>query len=149
MKKICLLLFAVVFTAVACNGTPKLRQDSILEIKEHKYSVQIADTPEERALGLSGIPAISDGEGMLFLFSEPQKLQFWMKGMLFPIDIIWINGNKIVDITENVQPQINTPEISLPTYSPSQDADKVLEVKGGWAIKHDIRIGDTFTLNNP
>jgi uncharacterized membrane protein (UPF0127 family) len=144
-KKIIMLASLIMLVAASCNKS-YLRQDAILEIEAHKYSVQLADTPQARADGLSGIPSISDSEGMMFLFSEPQRLQFWMKGMNFPIDIVWINGDKIVDITDNIKPEPNKSDSELTIYSPGVDADKALEVNAGWALRHDVHPGETFTL---
>jgi len=144
-KKIFLLLPCIAVLAASCNNASNIKQDAVLEVHDHKYSIQLADTPQKRADGLSGVAKISDGEGMLFLFSEPQHLQFWMKGMLFPLDIIWINGDKVVDISDGLQPEPGKDDASLNVYSPITDADKALEVNSGWALRHDVKIGDTIT----
>src|SRR3954465_15494311 len=129
MVKGLLFLFSISFIAAACNVHPThLMQEKVLTIKAHKYTVQLADTPDGRDKGLGGIKQIGEEEGMLFLFSEPQMPSFWMKDMLFPIDIVWINGDRIVDITDNVKPMPDTPVVQLPIYKPSVAADKVLEV---------------------
>jgi uncharacterized membrane protein (UPF0127 family) len=142
MKKILLVAVLLSLTAVSCNKSTVLAQDKILQLKQFKITVQLADTPEKRAQGLSGIKQITDNEGMLFLFSEPQRPAFWMKGMNFPLDIIWIHGDTIVGISDNVKPMPNTGDDSLPKYYPPQDSDKVLEVNGGWAFRHDVNVGD-------
>ena len=146
-RKVLLLISSLMFFAFACNGTPVLKQDAIVEIKAHKYSAEIADTPQAREDGLSGIASISDTEGMLFLFSEPQILKFWMRGMQFPIDIIWIDGDTIVDITENVAvPSPATGDFDLGIYQPSKPSDKAFEVNSGWSLRHDIKIGDKVSI---
>jgi uncharacterized membrane protein (UPF0127 family) len=149
MKKIIWLSLCLGFVAAACNSSSNLTYDAVLEIKAKKYNIQLADTPQERLVGLAGVPRIKDSEGMLFLFSEPKRLEFWMKDMQFPIDIIWINGDKIVEITENIQPQPNRTDQELTIYKPSVDVDKVLEVNAGWALRKDIRPGNTITIIKP
>lgn len=91
-------------------------------------AVEIADTKEERARGLSFRRSIGPSEGMLFLFDSPGRYGFWMKDMNFAIDIIWIRGDRVVGIVENAtpEPDKNTPE--FPIYYPPGDVDKVLEV---------------------
>jgi uncharacterized membrane protein (UPF0127 family) len=130
--------------AAACNHN-SLVQDEVLQIKQHKLNVQLADTPEKRQKGLGGITSISDSEGMLFIFS-PSQPQFWMKDMKFSIDIIWIKDNKIVGITDNVKAEPNTPDDQLIRYSPPSEVDKVLEVSAGWTFRHDVWAGDTISV---
>ena len=59
--------------------------------------------------------------------------------MKFPIDIIWINNDKIVQITKNAD---LTQAKNIPTYTPKQKASKVLEVNAGFCEKHNIKVGD-------
>jgi uncharacterized membrane protein (UPF0127 family) len=146
MKKIFMMLCLVSFTAAACNTSlATLRHDKVLGIKTRKLSVQVADSPQSRAAGLSGLKSMSEEEGMLFLFSEPSQPQFWMKDMLFPIDIIWINGNKIVGITDNIKAEPGRSDAELSRYSSPFPADKVLEVNAGWTFRKDVNVGDTVT----
>jgi uncharacterized membrane protein (UPF0127 family) len=146
MKKIALVSTAVSLLAFSCNSQTQLHLDEVLQIKAQKLSVALADTPEKRAQGLSGIPAILEDEGMLFLFSAPSLPEFWMKDMNFPIDIVWINGDKIVAITDSVKPEQGKSDSELIRYSPQVNADKVLEVNSGWAYRHDVNVGDTVTV---
>ena len=48
-----------------------------------KVKVEIVDTVESRALGLSGRAELKDGNGMLFVFDDVGKYNFWMKNTLF------------------------------------------------------------------
>src|SRR3989304_6446445 len=57
-------------------------------------NVEIAQTEAEREQGLSGHKPLADDEGMLFIFDKPGYHGFWMKDMLFSIDIIWISADK-------------------------------------------------------
>lgn len=146
VKKFLTLVVAVSLTAMSCNNKPVLSQDRILQIKQFKITVQLADTPEKRNAGLSGISGITDSEGMLFLFSEPSRPSFWMKDMNFPIDFIWINGDKIIGITDNAKLQPGVADERLAKYSPPVKADKVLEVNAGWAFRHDVNVGDSVSV---
>lgn len=101
--------------------------------------VDIATTPAERSQGLSGRPSLGENEGMLFVFGVPGKYQFWMKDMLFPLDLIWIREGEIVDMTVDVPPP--GPDGELPVYAPFEAADMVLEVRAGFAAAHGLRVG--------
>ena len=64
--------------------------------------VEIARTPEEQSLGLGERNALAWGHGMLFLYDKPGFPRFWMKGMRFDIDIVWILGDRIAEISHRV-----------------------------------------------
>ena len=69
------------------------------------YRVRIADSPAERAQGLSGTAPLPQGEGMLFIFERAGMYGFWMKDMNYPIDIIWLNDDlESVGATKNISP---------------------------------------------
>ncbi len=114
-----------------------------IEIRGTVIEAEIADTLRKRTQGLSGRPGLAENKGMLFIFKIPYKYGFWMKDMNFPIDIIWINSDKIVDFAENVQPSAGD---SLPIFRPSAAADKVLELSAGSVERLNIKVGDVAAL---
>lgn len=109
-----------------------------------KLSVMIADTPELQERGLSGHKSLGGNEGMLFVFPAPVKTGFWMKDMLFPIDIVWFDANRhIVDVWGNASPS-SYPEIR----TPHSEASYVLEVQSGFFKKHNLKFGDVLELES-
>jgi len=110
----------------------------------HKLTAAIADDDQKRKQGLGDREFLADETGMLFIFDKPDFYAFWMRGMKFPLDFIWIRGDEISDITENVP----VPEDSShpATYRPAQTADKVLEVEAGWIEKHQVRVGNKVII---
>ena len=74
----------------------------------------------------------------IFVFDKSYKYSFWMKDMLFPIDIIWIGEDfSVVDITENAEPN------SYPNlFTPREEALYVLEVNAGFSNEKGLKIGD-------
>ena len=131
-------------------GIPFLPQQSVqreLTINEKKLQVEIADTQGKRSKGLGGRESLGEGKGMLFIFPKADKYPFWMKGLNFPLDFIWINGDKVVDILPNVSPPSpGQPDESLTIYQPRVEIDKVLEINGGTAEKLGIKFDDTVTF---
>lgn len=104
----------------------------------------VADTETKRRYGLSDQPYLAPDHGMLFLFDAPVQPSFWMKDMNFPIDIIWLSGTTVVEITQNAPvpiPGVGTDE--LPRYGPDSPVDRVLEVNAGFAAAHGIMQGET------
>ena len=104
-------------------------------------TVEVAATETQKQKGLGGRQILADGHGMLFPYDHKEQYNFWMRGMLIPLDFIWIDGNRIADITENVPP----PEASgSPVIvKPGVEVNKVLEVNAGTVKQSGIRIGDT------
>lgn len=68
-----------------------------------------------------------------------------MKGMTFPIDIVWINKGIIIGIEHNV-PIPTSGDDPLPTYRSTDPVDTVLEVAGGFTDRHNIQIGQTLNV---
>lgn len=105
--------------------------------------VTIADTAALREQGLSGHPGLKSDEGMLFLFEHAGQYPFWMKGMLFPIDIIWISTDwKIVTIAKAI-----TPETYPEAFFPEDPAQYVLEVPAGFSTQHNLSVGMPVFFN--
>ncbi|MFP3867492.1 MAG: DUF192 domain-containing protein [Desulfobacteraceae bacterium] len=105
-----------------------------LFINEVPIKVEIAETPEKIYQGLSGREALPEGRGMLFVMPSLEYQHFCMRGMLFPIDIIWIAKGRVIGLAPNLSPQDNR------TFSSPAPADQVLEVPAGFCQKHQIRI---------
>ncbi len=87
-------------------------------------------------------------EGMLFIFPSEGQHSFWMGGMLFPLDFIWISSDRtVVDITVDVpSPEPGVPDGELPRYRPDQAVLYVLEVNAGVVREAGVQIGDTVTF---
>ena len=118
-----------------------------LEISGHQFKVEIADTQEKRSKGLSGRERIASDEGMLFIFDKVDKYPFWMKGLNFPLDFIWINGDTVVDILPNIlPPSPGQSDESLTIYQPRVEINKVLEINGGTSERLGIKIGDSVRM---
>ncbi|HYE22479.1 MAG TPA: DUF192 domain-containing protein [Verrucomicrobiae bacterium] len=148
-KKIFLALCALVFLAASCNAQPTVistYNDGKIILANREIKIEVAKTPLEKSRGLSGRNEISEEEGMLFIFEQPSKPSFWMKDMLFDIDIVWINGDTVVDIAKNATFEPNVADANLKLYSPREDADKVLELKSGWVDKFGLKVGDKLII---
>lgn len=116
-----------------------------INLKGKTILVDIADNESLRKTGLSGRKDLNDNEGMLFVYETKTVPIFWMKDMLFPIDIIWIEDNYVVNISKNAPaPAPGTSDASLPRYAPLKPINYVLEVTAGFSDKNNIEPGDQF-----
>jgi len=127
---------------------PQVTEFKTLDLNGTKLKVEIADTSSKRNKGLSDRSSLKENEGMLFVYNRPDKVAFWMKGMKFPLDFIWIKVDKIVDILPNVPPPAQgQKDQDLPIYSSKELIDKVLEVNAGAAQRLNMKVGDTIKLS--
>lgn len=120
-----------------------------ITLGQTKLKVFLADTPRQREVGLSEKESLSESEGMLFVFDKkPTQPVFWMKGMKFAIDIIWIADDMILAIDKNVPPpQEGTGDNLLIKYSPPGPIDYVLETNAGFADKNNLKVKDRVDLS--
>jgi len=118
-----------------------------VSINNAKIKVELANTQDKRSKGLGGRQAIATDEGMLFIFDRADKYPFWMKNLNFALDFIWINGEKVVEVTENVPPPTpGAADSSLTIFSAASPIDKVLEVSAGTVNRLSIKVGDSAKL---
>ncbi|MBI2621925.1 MAG: DUF192 domain-containing protein [Candidatus Levybacteria bacterium] len=123
------------------------KQTTKVLVNDQSFSVSVAKTEKEKQIGLSKTTEINENQGMLFIFDEPDYYSFWMKDMKFPIDIIYINGDKIVTVIDNAKPPVNGDGV-LEVYQPEDQSDKVLEISAGLAKKYNIKKGTTIKIEN-
>ncbi|KKT32634.1 MAG: hypothetical protein UW20_C0011G0004 [Candidatus Woesebacteria bacterium GW2011_GWB1_44_11] len=154
-----LVFIVVVGLLVRKSGSPGLANIFIpkptggpvktITVSAAKIDVQIADTAEKRVAGLSGVTSLKENEGMLFVFDAKGVTPlFWMKGMLIPLDLIWIGDGKIVKIDKNIPiPPPGTPDVNLQTYSPGAPVDYVLEVNAGFSDRNSVNVEDDVDLS--
>ncbi len=133
--------------SIALPFLPQKEKSASLQINDAKLQVEVADTPTKRSKGLGGRASLGENEGMLFAFDKEDKYPFWMKGLSFPLDFVWIKGTEVVDISENIQPPVSgQSDASLPIIAPKVPVDKVLEVNAGVIKKFNIKVGDTVSV---
>jgi uncharacterized membrane protein (UPF0127 family) len=118
----------------------------MVQIAATKIPVEIATSSAAHQKGLSGRRLLDADRGMLFIFSRPDRYRFWMPDMYFPLDMIWIQDNKVVDIDKDVSNEFNPAAPKF--YTPSSAVRYVLEVNAGFSMRHGIRIGDAVTFTS-
>jgi uncharacterized membrane protein (UPF0127 family) len=118
-------------------------------VNNFDLTVYLAMNNEQIIKGLVIKNQLEENEGMLFVYQLPAKYTFSMRGMKFPIDIIWLdNARKVIHIEHSLDP---CPlDIDCPKFIPSAAALYVLETIAGFSKRHDVNIGTQihFYLNN-
>jgi uncharacterized membrane protein (UPF0127 family) len=110
-------------------------------------TLELAATPQQRSIGLMLRPSLDENHGMLFLFPQPDRYGIWMKNMLIPIDILWLDDHKrIIHVESNVPPCRIEPCL---IYQPPTAALYVIELAAGAAVQAGLQPGLTLQLSTP
>ena len=97
--------------------------------------IELADTPVKREFGLKNRKHLSKNEGMLFRFSQPQYLSFWMESTYLPLEIAFLgNDGRILQIEDMVP-------LSTKAIRSRMPCKYALEVNRGWFKKNNIDVG--------
>lgn len=145
MKKF-LIAFLIVLTGLIGVFGLESQKTPTAKIGRWEFKLIVARSEKERGVGLSKFDKLPKDFGMIFLFDRPGLYSFWMKDMKFPIDIIFIRGNKIVTIYPDLKPP--KPNDNLPVLSPETPSDKVLEINAGLSKKYNFKNGDEVKISN-
>lgn len=141
-------LFRIVTNNLATESPdPALEPKKSIVVGSNVFEIEIADTQEKRQKGLSGRESLEKNTGMLFIFEKQNtRPPFWMKGMLVPIDIVWIDNDKVVQLNTEVPQETGKEEKQLRQYMANQPIDYVLELPAGTVKETKIRVGDRVEL---
>ena len=132
LRKSVVVLLAVPILAMAALDAPT----RTLTIRDHKLEVEIASTPQSRALGLMNRFSLRTDHGMLFVFETPQPLAFYMKNTYVPLSIAFVDARgKILNI-EDMRP------LDESTHWSKGLALYAIEMRQGWFASKGIGPGD-------
>jgi uncharacterized membrane protein (UPF0127 family) len=107
---------------------------------KHRFTVEVAQTPEQQEQGLMFRQSLAANQGMIFPRDPPGDATFWMKNTLIPLDIVFIRPNgTIARIAENAVPMSLDP---IPSLEP---VSAILEIPGGRSAELGLKPGDKVT----
>jgi len=107
-----------------------------IAIGNRDYRLELAQTPEQRRLGLMYRQQLEPDRGMLLVYGESGDHRIWMKNMSIPLRVYWIDSNFEVIIMRRLEPCAEHP---CPSYSSPRPARYVLELSDD---DHDLAAGD-------
>jgi uncharacterized membrane protein (UPF0127 family) len=112
--------------------------------------VEAAITSEQSERGLGYRDALAADAGMLFDLHNTGVPTFWMKGMRFALDMVWIGEDeRVVAVTADVPPQPGATDEQLRRYSPDAPVRYVLELNSGAAARLGIAPGAQLSFTLP
>jgi uncharacterized membrane protein (UPF0127 family) len=131
-KFVVALMLAVPMLAVAADEAPT----RTLTIRDQKLEVEIASTPQTRALGLMNRFSLRTDHGMLFVFEAPQPLAFYMKNTYVPLSIAFVDARGRILNIEDMRP------LDESTHWSKGTALYAIEMRQGWFASKGIGPGD-------
>ncbi len=132
---VALPLLAVALLCSAEDGQPKLATTR-LSAGIHNIQAEVAQTPDQREIGLMYRKAMAANEGMLFAFEEPGQQCFWMKNTLLPLSVAFVADDGTIVNLDDMKP------LTLDGHCSTKQVRFVLEMNQGWFAKRGIKAGE-------
>jgi uncharacterized protein len=127
-------------TIAVAQDEPQLKLQRIqLSAGMHQIDTQLAQTPEQRQIGLMWRKEMPQHEGMLFIFEQPSQQCFWMKNTLLPLTAAFVADDGTIVNLEDMKPQTTEPHCS------AKPVRYVLEMNKGWFAKKGIKAGSKLS----
>lgn len=147
------LALLLALAAGGCRAQPAAGEGAVaesglalvpLEIRSggriHRFTVEVAASPEQQDQGLMFRQSLAPDRGMIFPFEPPRPASFWMKNTLIPLDMIFVRADgTIARIADNTIPQ------SLDPVEVGEPVAAVLEIAGGRSAELGITESDTVS----
>lgn len=106
-----------------------------------QIDAQLAQTPQQRSIGLMNRREMAAHEGMLFVFEQPSVQCFWMKNTLLPLTAAFISDDGTIVNLADMAPQ------TTQSHCSTKPVRFVLEMHQGWFAKKNMAAG--FRLSGP
>jgi len=131
------LAVGLVFSGcVLAQDGPQLTLQRVrLSAGMHQIDAQVAQTPEQRQIGLMFRREMPQHEGMLFVFEQPATQCFWMKNTLLPLTAAFVADDGTIVNLADMKPQ------TTDSHCSTQPVRYVLEMNQGWFGKKNFKAG--------
>lgn len=117
--------------------------DRVWSIRGRDISLEQALTPEAQSKGLGGRDRLDESRGMIFLLDRHRSLAVWMDRMRFPIDVIFLSDNRVVEIRDSLPV---CPGECQDFYNSPPGVNGFIEIKAGLAKELGLKIGDELSI---
>lgn len=125
------------------NSGQSLPISAQAQVSGQIIDLEVAQTPQQQAMGLMYRAALADKQGMLFPFDPPQPVSFWMRNVPVSLDMIFLRDGKVVEIAANVPP---CKTAACPVYGPKTPINQVIELRSGRAAELGLQVGDSIPI---
>jgi uncharacterized membrane protein (UPF0127 family) len=108
----------------------------------HPASLEVAILDGEQERGLMQRPDLGKDEGMVFVYHEPQRLNFWMKNTPEALDIAYVDRDGAI---AEIYPMLPLDQRGIP--SRGDHLQYAVEMPQGWYAANGVRPGDRLDMN--
>lgn len=112
-----------------------------IAIEDKLIRLQLAIEAEELSHGLMYRKNMSENQGMIFLYTKPQRMSFWMRNTSLPLDVGFISSDGVLQEFYPLYPYDETTVISQ-----SDELQYALELNQGWFQKNNVNRGAKLDL---
>ena len=130
---------AIALTGIACAASAQSAPQSLpttrLSIGIRYISAEVAQTEDQREIGLMFRKSLGTNDGMIFVFERPGQQCFWMKNTLIPLDVAFLGDDGTIINIDQMAAQ------TLDSHCSEKPSRYVLEMNDGWFAKRGIRAG--------
>lgn len=141
------VVLAALAASVGWGEDGPVRYETI-HLADERFEVELALTRSQQSRGMAGREQIAPDEGMLFVFKRQQRLSFWMKGCLIPLDIIFVDASgRIVQTHTMPAPDPDASDWQLESYSSRYPAQFAIEVKAGTVERLGLEEGQRVDIS--
>ena len=133
------IILCLAMTFIGCKSASSNERD-IIFINENRLNIEIAETEEQRRVGLMHRKSLDKNSGMLFVFESDRILSFWMKDTHIPLSIAFISSDGVVKEIRDMTP------FSLESIVSKNYVRYALEVNKGYFLEKNIVVGDRLIL---
>jgi len=139
LARLCLLAALTFAGTTSAQTMPQKLPAISLGVGIYLINAEVAQTPDQRAIGLMNRPAMGASDGMLFAFEEGATQCFWMKNTMLPLSIAFIGDDGTIVNIADMKPQ------ALESHCSTKPVRFALEMNQGWFAKRGIKAGSKLT----
>lgn len=107
-----------------------------LKINGHSIRAEVANSEEDRRMGLMFRKSLAENQGMLFIYEKEGRYAMWMKNTNVALSVAFIDRNGAILNIEDMEPQTED------SHGSKGVAKFSLEMNQGWFKKRGIKKGD-------
>ena len=140
MAALLILWCAMIGAMMASSARAQFKEDRLTLVTasgRHEITIEIAETAQQKSMGLMFRTSLAMNRGMLFPYGTPQEITMWMRNTYIPLDMVFIRADGTVHRIEVKAEPLNERIIA------SRGAVvAVLELAGGAAESLGLKAGD-------
>ena len=135
-----LLVSVMVVAMSGSDSLAQMKRDTLI-LKtaggDKTIDIEVAETSEQKSLGLMYRTSLADTAGMLFPYAPPTDITMWMRNTYISLDMVFIKADGTIHRIE-----ARTEPLSEKVIAAGAECAGVLELAGGAAERLGLKAGD-------